>query len=650
MSEYLLRLALVVNTSHSKFIDNLTNIIVYVLYTYNFDGKQIKLEDLPKAIEEVSGLEFTEKEIQQAIKEQSTFFCKTKGNVLALTEVGNKKIHIENDKEFEVILNRYIEKYGIGKQAEEVKKLIYEFLYNSIRNNIEALLNVVKGVGSSQELFQLEKLDNEDRKIINDFVDWDDEQKNTMLYEIISFAVDYCCLTVKKDKINFSTLLQGKTFYLDTNILFRMLGLNNEQRKETILRFINKCKEAKIKLRITSFTKTETLNSIQYHVGQVKKIMQGYKGNGYALKKLYSKSNYDDDFLTVYLAWSMENGIQGHYNDFCKHLQKEFYELLNEIRIIDAGNIQIPEDILDDYIDWKEGRITKENAEYDVKNLIYVDKVRKQKSDIIGWNVGEYLISADHKLIRWADRKFCKENPIVVLPSVWYSMILKLQGRAKNDIKAFSEFIKLRYIQDKPTENIQYLINRVCQKTTNGALQDMLFDEIAENNEQINELSFETDERIDEIVDQVYDDILETTKKEGYVSGEETGRELGYNQGMSKGEKIGRIKAEKEHLLSGISKDTLKIRKRNIGITILATVLLFVICMFGIYKLPVDFLKNMKTAGKVILSLISSGIVGRLLWDIFPIDLDKIKKIEKEKLQERLDELDRELKIYEELS
>lgn len=202
MNEYLLRLALVVNTSHSKFIDNLTNIIVYVLYTYNSEGKQIKLEDLPKIIEEVSGLEFTEKEIQQAIKEQSPFFCETKRNVLALTEAGNKKIHIENGKEFEVVLNRYIETYSIGKRAEEVKKLIYEFLYSSIRNNIEALLNVVKGVGSSQELFQLEKMDNEDRKIINDFVDWDDEQKNTMLYEIVSFAVDYCCLTVKKDVVD----------------------------------------------------------------------------------------------------------------------------------------------------------------------------------------------------------------------------------------------------------------------------------------------------------------------------------------------------------------------------------------------------------------------------------------------------------------
>ena len=648
MDEYLLRLALVVNTSHSKFIDNLTNIIIYVLYTCNSEKKQIKIEDLPKAIEEVSGLEFTIKEIQQAIKEQGTFFCETKGKVLVLTEAGNRKIHIENRRKFENIINRYIEEYSIGKQADEVKKFIYEFLYNSIRNNIEALLNVATGTDSSKTLIYSETLDNEDRKVINDFIEWDDEQKNELLYEIISFAVDYCCLTVKKDKTNFSTLLQGKTFYLDTNILFRMLGLNNEQRKEAILQFINKCKESKIKLRITPFTKTETLNSIQYHVKQVKKIMQGYTGTGDALSKLYDKSNYEDGFLTVYLEWAMKNGIHGHYDDFHKYLQKEFYELTNEIRTVDADNIQIQEGMLDDYLGWKDGKTTKENAEYDIKNLIFVDKIRKQKSDTIGWNVGEYLITADHKLIKWADRNFSKENPIAVLPSVWYSMLLKLQGRAKNDVKAFSEFIKIRYIQDKPTENIQYLINKVCQKTTNGALQDMLFDEIAENNKQINELSFESDERIDEIVNQAYDDILETTKKEGYASGEEIGRESGYNQGISKGEKIGRIKAEQEYLQSKISKNALKIRKRNIGITILITVLFFGGCMYGIYKLPADLVDNVKVAGKGILTLISSGIIGKLLWEIFPIDLDKIKKIEKEKLQEKLDELDRELKICEE--
>ena len=65
VNEYLFRLALVVNTSHSKFIDNLTNIIIYVLYVLNLENKEIHICELKNTIEELSGLEFTEKEIDR---------------------------------------------------------------------------------------------------------------------------------------------------------------------------------------------------------------------------------------------------------------------------------------------------------------------------------------------------------------------------------------------------------------------------------------------------------------------------------------------------------------------------------------------------------------------------------------------------------
>lgn len=647
VNEYLFRLALVVNTSHSKFIDNLTNIIVYVLYVSNLENKEIHICELKNTIEELSGLEFTEKEINQALTESESYFCITNKEVLGLTEEGNKKIHAEKTKEFERILSQYIEVYAINSQPDEIKSLIYKFLYDCMENNIESLLKVVSGADKTKSLSPLEQLSNEDRKIINDFIDWNDESKNALLYDIVSFAVDYCQLTVKKNKSNFSTILQGKRFYLDTNIIFRMMGLNNEQRKETTLQFINKCKETNIKLCMTSLTKKETLNSIQYHVGQVKKIMQGYRGNGKGLSKLYEKSNYEDGFLSEYLSWSKNNGVTAHYDEFSQYLKKYFYEITNGIDIVDVGKISLNESLLDDYIASKDGKITKENAEYDVKNLLYVNKKRKLNSDTIGWNVGEYLISADHKLIRWSNNNFSKENPLVVLPSVWYSIILKIQGRAKDDIKAFSEFIKMRYIQDKPAENINYLINSVCQRTSNGVLQDMLFDQIAEDNNRINELSFSNDQKIDEIVNEVYEDILESTKQEGYSSGEKAGHLQGFNQGVSQGEKIGRIKTEIEHLQSKISTKSLEIRNRNIVITILTTVIVFAVCLTFLSKCPVDYLNNIKTAGKIIISLVPSGIAGRVLWAVFPLEIEEIKKLEKEKIQPEIDELERQLKIYE---
>lgn len=646
MNEYLLRLALVVNTSHSKFIDNLTNIIVYVVYYYNSKEKQTRLSDLPDLIEEMSGLEFTEKEINEVLEKQTTYFCKINNDIIILTDKGNKKINFQRDKAFEDILNKYVKKFNIGREPKEIKSLIYTFLYNSIQNNIETLLNVIKGTENCQELFQLEKLSNIDRKIINDFIDWEDDEKNNLLYEIVSFAVDYCRLTVRKDRKNFATLLQGKTFYLDTNIIFRMMGLNNEKRQKTTLRFINKCKESKIKLRITSYTKKETLESIRYHVGEVKRIMRGYKGKGLALNKLYDNSGYEDGFLIKYLEWIGENGINEHYEEFYKKLQKQFYEILNDIKVEETYDIQVKNELLEDYMVWKEQRITKENAGYDVKNLLFVNKKRKCKSDTIGWNVGEYLISADHKLIKWSSIKFSAENPIVVLPSVWYSIILKLQGRAKDDIKAFIEFIKIRYIQDKPTENIQYLINSVCEKTSNGALQDMLFEEIADNNQQINELSFNDNYTIEKIVDKVYDDVLENTKNEGYISGKNVGEKSGYKQGISLGEKIGRIKAEQDHLKSIISTNALKIRERNILITLFTISIIIIIEILFFYKCPIKLIKNLDLYIKFILVILPSGIVGKILMEIFPLEIEKIKGIESEKMQEKIDELDRELKIY----
>lgn len=647
MNEYLIRLALVIKTSHSKFVENLTSIIVYVIYSLNLEEKEAKIENLSNDVERISGLEFTQKEIIQVVNESPSYIYQTRNGRLILTEEGNKRIHTEKNKEFENIINTYIKEFDVSKAPEDVRKLIYEFLYSNIETNIEALLNVIKGFDGSVELFQLERLNNEERKIINDFIDWDNEQKNEMLYEIVSFAVDYCRLTVKKDKANFATFLKGKTFYLDTNIIFRMMGLNNVQRKETTLRFINKCKEAKIKLRITTFTKTETLNSIKYHVDQVKRIMRGYKGNGKALGDLYDKSSYEDGFLTAYLEWSKENGISGRYDDFYNDLKIKFYETINEIETEDAGKITIEAELLSDYMDFKERRITKENAEYDIKNLMYVDKKRKYKSDVIGWNVGEYFISADHKLIRWADNKFNKENPIVVLPSVWYSIILKLLGRANDDIKAFSEFIKIRYVQDKPTENIQYLINCVCKKTSNGVLQDMLFEGIANDNSQINNLAFSDNQHIEEVVGEVYDNILENTKNEGYISGKENGRKIGYGEGISQGEKIGRIKAEIDNLKTTVSQNSLKIRKRNITILFVAVIMAYGACIIFLCKCSAEWLNNLEIFIKLILAVIPSGVVGKILIEMLPFDLSKIKEIETEKIQAKINELERELKRYE---
>lgn len=185
------------------------------------------------------------------------------------------------------------------------------------------------------------------------------------------------------------------------------------------------------------------------------------------------------------------------------------------------------------------------------------------------------------------------------------------------------------------------------QKTSNGVLQDMLFEGIANDNSQINNLAFSDNQHIEEVVGEVYDNILENTKNEGYISGKENGRKIGYGEGISQGEKIGRIKAEIDNLKTTVSQNSLKIRKRNITILFVAVIMAYGACIIFLCKCSAEWLNNLEIFIKLILAVIPSGVVGKILIEMLPFDLSKIKEIEIEKIQAKINELERELKRYE---
>ena len=75
-----------------------------------------------------------------------------------------------------------------------LKEYLY-FCFNSNKNSILALLDNVKENGE-----QFKKSES-DIKLINLFLNWEDEEKNKFVYNIVSYGYVYCSLTVKKDEI-----------------------------------------------------------------------------------------------------------------------------------------------------------------------------------------------------------------------------------------------------------------------------------------------------------------------------------------------------------------------------------------------------------------------------------------------------------------
>lgn len=649
VNDYWIRLALVVNTGHSRFNDNLASIIIYTLYSACELQHTLSADDIREIIRNKLGLEFTTKEIYICVKEKSNYFIDRGIDKISLSEDGAKKIHMDRNNNIASIFQEYKETFNIKQSIEEVSSLLYNFLYGCLGQNITDFLAVIQkesALGSSS--INVEGFDNNQRKIINDFIDWNNSEKNQMLFQLVSFAVDYCRLTVKKDANSFRTILQGKVFYLDANIIFRLMGVNNAQRQGVVKRFVEKCKDLNIKLCYTTLTRKEVLDAINHHIRGIKKVLVNYHGGGRALNILRSKTQWGEGFTEAYLEWCAETKGYGQFDDFKQHLKSIFFKCVSGMLCEDAENMNAEPDEINEYFAAKNNQTSEDTAKYDIKNVKYIQKMRRRNSAKEGWNTKEYLISADHKLIDWSAKHFDSTNPIVVLPSVWYSAILKITGRTDgDDIRSFAEFIKIRYMQYQYSqeENINYLIKTICEKTPSGVLQDMLLTEISESNSAINKLFVAEKEEIKEIINSQYDDILEKTKKDGYSEGHNNGISEGHLSGVEVGEKIGRLRQRKEELINRSRSDAIKKCNRNKGIL----AFLFVLYIVGIFvggKCSFWSIDKYNGVIRLMGSFFITTPVGYLITRFFPTDLKKLTEDERLKIDLEIGEIDSQLKIY----
>lgn len=652
MNNYLFQLAMVINTSHENFYENLLNIIIYVMSSQEKSDDAMKISEIQCCIEKNIRLEFTEKEIYKAVqmgmKKGLIFDSPDSVDEYSLSEDGFGRVHHENVKLFSNIIDEYMEVFNINEKysIEMVKNLIHKFLYNCIGENISVLVSIVEGEYEVSN-GAVAGFNNEERKIINDFLDWKDEQKNKILFQLISFSVDYSRLTVKKDSRQFSNLLMGKVFYLDANIFFRLMGINNLKRKETTQKFISKCREQKIKLLYTNITKLEIFDSIDYHIKELKKFTSSYRGEGAALNKALEHENIEKSFFAEYYHWARTNDSFGRFSDFKQYLISQFYRCCEGIECEYVDEISVADELVSSLMEKKQQRSGYENVVYDVKNLTHIkEKRRKNNGEKVDWNTKYYLISADHKLVEWVDEKYSPRNPIAVLPSVWYSLMLKLNGRETRGYESFIEFVKLKYIQDVDVSGFNRVINIICEKTSNGELQDRLLDEIFDGNKQNNKLGDMSEEETIVLVDNTYDNILDHAKKEGILEGKkiaESDKQKLEDMGIEVGKKIGKL----EEKIKNIDRECVlvaqKRKKRNWIIDILLTVTVYAGLVFCMVKyVSVTQIKDYS----VLISIVPSGLIGKILLMIFPVtykenynNLQFEKKNELEDLKERLEEL-----------
>lgn len=463
------RLAMALSESKAdKFKTNLYKLIKLCLVDSYPDG--LTTGGIIDSIKTNYSLEFSHEEIVESIqKNGKTLICQKDGSDPMKVQYRMSPHEYQKEKTRQTDnIDNYILKFiefqksdgNDNLEFEETKKTIYDFLYFTFNSDTKTVLELIdkKRVTDQTEYKVDSSFTPEQARVINNFLNWDNSDKNVFVLNLISACFDYCMLTVKKDTSSFSSVFNGKRFYLDSNIIFRLAGFNNLERQRSIEAFIKKGTSAGIEFCYTNHTRNELETSIAYHVNKLKLVFgRNMPLSKTAMKKMSSRyanlSFYDE-----YFEWCKTLHNQaGDYDGFKDYLIKKVKKVLIPFKPVVAENFDTTAH--DSFIIHADSfrKYKAENykntfdgaIKVDINNYYYLIKLNENGQASNFLDIRNYFITADHCLTEWSRAQRPGTVPIFVLPSVWYSVLLKYKGRTNDDYASFCQFLNIRIAPER---------------------------------------------------------------------------------------------------------------------------------------------------------------------------------------------------------
>lgn len=525
-----LRLAFILADNNAETLrKNLEKMVALVIYDATEDKSYSGLEipDIAIKLKESYGLSFSETEILDAINnsknkaiirfpgESPPIYCITPGerskisnkvsdNTLdhLIDEFSDyeKSLDTQEKLEKEIIYEALnIENSSKGDQEkkptedinvivhEKFKDLLFQYFYMLFNSNASIIRSFLGGEEkiyskiSDSNFTELQKL------LINSFLYWENPEKDEFVYRMLSCCYDYCVMTIGKENRNYSQVFNNKFFYLDTNVVFRLMGLNHENRRQVIDAFVSKCKSVNIKIAITNFTKKEINDSIEYNINNLKSVLGANQPADASIATIYTDGYCNPGFYETYEKWCRDKDNKvGDYSSFERHLKKLAFNIEKECLFV-GHEVFTSEDKYNDLVQsllkYKQDnhrRAIESSVKVDVSNYLLVREKNDNPHGSTFLDTQHYMISADHVYGDWAREQRPGTVPIVVLPSVWYSIILRYAGRNENDYTAFTRFLNFSLNdgrQGKKDANRLAIFQKVISKQEPMEIKnDVLFD------------------------------------------------------------------------------------------------------------------------------------------------------------------------------
>lgn len=411
-----------------------------------------------------------------------------------LIEETYKKLDGQERHSFtEKVIEQFIKDYDdLGLSKEEFTDLLDRYFYFAFNNNANIILGLLQPDHKENAFLSNENNNFTDveKEIINQFITWDNSEKDKCVYEMVSCCFDYCMLTARKGADDFRSVFNGKQFFLDTNIIFRAIGINQDNRKRVIESFLSKCRAVNIKIIISNFTIDEIEKTIDHYVSQISNIFKGRPPLNQASIANTIPDYINTDFYKCYCDWcAKKENIPGNYEDFKEFLIRKAYIAISQYKSDTSASFETlsPEKFhayCESLAHYKKARtwyVNENSVKTDVNNFMRVVGLNDKNPASNLFNANTYLISADHPFCDWAKEIRPGAIPLVVLPSVWYAIILQYDGRAEdNDYASFTRFLKFSLSSGEvPNERWgRALIERVLGLDEKPEIQDKIIENV----------------------------------------------------------------------------------------------------------------------------------------------------------------------------
>jgi hypothetical protein len=404
-------------------------------------------------------------------------------------KLSQKRFEILSQREQQNSIAPHIERFketiyeGV-LSTDKIDEILHNYLYQLLNKNISVFQKIAKPTNKPTDLFIDPAIFTiEEREAINEFLEWEDINKNKSIFALISYSLEYAVITNNQESSAvFLNSIKHKVFFLDNNVLYRAIGLNGENRQNRILTFLNKCKSAGQEFKISKYSDKEFSDTIKHNVKLLQKV---------PFKKinpnLFSKYSLSPSIYEYYHKWKASRTTYS-FDLFITHILSELDNFKKKFSVETLYKIPFDEKGKDDlkFIqDYQAeiGSIKKYGYEqshfYDAINIYLIEQLRGQNNNSIT-DTKFFFVSTDQKLRSW-DFSRNNKQPIALIPSQWMAILLKYFSRTDNDYSSFISFLKLKTNQPIINEdNLQTILAGISEITEDFERQETILDKMVE--------------------------------------------------------------------------------------------------------------------------------------------------------------------------